>query len=152
MALPLPEFSNLPPELTSRDGRTLLYRAISQELREKTKNGRRVPLAGRTIGLRVLRSITELIFLALLRDGVFYFPDGFGSFHIKRVKQPRMKRLPTGKYHQMPANRVRVIFKEGTVVRDLVGLPPEMTTKKRKYPRRTSLAKKTLTIVKEPTV
>lgn len=148
----LPVFSEITflPDFVSVEGRKLFYRAVMQELRHKTKNGRSIPHGGANVGRAVMKALTELIFLALMRDGVFIFPEGWGSLVLRRGRGKKQRKvLPSGKIAVLPKGRVTVAYNLGNVARMTVGLP-SARPKRRKFLRRSVLSKKTLDLVKEP--
>lgn len=123
------------PDDESRDR---LYRAISSEVVELVRG--KVPRVGREMGRDVLERVTEIIFTALLRDGYFRFPSGYGSLKVQRLKRhPQPKRLPTGEVVELPSNRVKLRYEEGAAVREALGLPPK-TNYKRRFSRESVLS------------
>lgn len=92
----------------------------------------------REFGREILEAVVEICLRSAMAEGYFRLPNGFGSFRLQQLKNT-VKRMPGGRLVALTDRRSRLRYEEGAAVRELIGMPPK-TSYRRKYARESKLS------------
>lgn len=90
---------------------------IAALVQEKT--GKKIGVAG---GKAIFDESVRMFFASAVKEGMFRFPGGYGSFHVRHLQEgSKPKRLPSGQTTNIGPGRVKLRYVEGAEVKGLLG-------------------------------
>jgi hypothetical protein len=103
-----------------------IYDRIESMIQQKC-GGRRV---GRDFAKSLFEAQIDLIFGFAIHTGLFRFPKGLGTLHLKQLA-PTNKKLPNGEFRSYGGNRPILRYHEGLSIRAALGKPDKYPSRKR---------------------